>query len=120
MLLDSNIIIYAVQPQHALLRATIASYPSAVSAVSMVEVLGYHRLTPAEASLLRNFFASVQVLPVEAAVIQKAIALRQRRKLSLGDLLIAATALTHNLTLMTHNTVDFAQVPGLNVFDPLP
>jgi tRNA(fMet)-specific endonuclease VapC len=29
------------------------------------------------------------------------------------DLMIAAVALVHNLTLVTHNTVDFRHVPGL-------
>lgn len=33
------------------------------------------------------------------------------------DLLIAATALSHNLTLVTHNTQDFANVPGLRLQD---
>jgi tRNA(fMet)-specific endonuclease VapC len=33
------------------------------------------------------------------------------------DLLIASTALTSNLTLVTHNTQDYANVPGLKVLD---
>jgi len=33
------------------------------------------------------------------------------------DLMIAATALIHNLTVVTHNTQHFAKVPGLNVED---
>jgi tRNA(fMet)-specific endonuclease VapC len=33
------------------------------------------------------------------------------------DLLIASTALVHGLTLVTHNTRDFAPVPGLTVVD---
>lgn len=33
------------------------------------------------------------------------------------DLLIAATALVHELTLVTHNVRDFAHVPGLMVQD---
>ncbi len=37
----------------------------------------------------------------------------------LGDALIAATALTHDLTLVTHNTKDFEWVEGWSVFDPL-
>jgi tRNA(fMet)-specific endonuclease VapC len=33
------------------------------------------------------------------------------------DMLLAATALAHGLTLVTHNTRDFANVPGLTVVD---
>lgn len=33
------------------------------------------------------------------------------------DLLIAATAMVHDLTVVTHNTVDFVRVPGLRVVD---
>lgn len=44
MLLDSNIIIYAAQPQHAGLRQLIAERSPAVSVISQIEVLGYSRL----------------------------------------------------------------------------
>jgi tRNA(fMet)-specific endonuclease VapC len=33
------------------------------------------------------------------------------------DLLIAATARFHNLTLVTHNVEDFNHIPGLNIID---
>ena len=48
MLIDSNIIIYAAKPEHDALRRFIAEHTPAVSAVSYVEVLGYHRLTEQE------------------------------------------------------------------------
>ena len=34
------------------------------------------------------------------------------------DLLLAATALEHNLTLITRNTRDFADIPGLQLLNP--
>ncbi len=34
-----------------------------------------------------------------------------------NDLLIAATALAYDLTLITHNTTEFTRVPGLSVED---
>jgi predicted nucleic acid-binding protein len=33
------------------------------------------------------------------------------------DMINAATALVHNLTLVTHNTADYTNVPGLTVSD---
>ena len=35
-----------------------------------------------------------------------------------GDAVIAATALTHNLPLVTRNTQDFKHVAGLRLLDP--
>jgi predicted nucleic acid-binding protein len=119
MLIDSNIIIYASQPEHARLRELIAAQAPAVSAVSYVEVLGYHALTAAEESLLRQFFAVATMLPIDRDVLDQAVSLRQQRRLSLGDALVAATALVHHLPLATHNVDDFAWIDGLIVVDPL-
>lgn len=119
MLLDSNLIIYASLPAYAQLRKFIAAHTPAVSVVSVIEVLGYHRLTPLEAMLFQQFFAATQQLPIDDRVVSQAIALRQARRLSLGDSLIAATALIHGRTLLTHDVKDFAGIDGLTVLDPL-
>jgi predicted nucleic acid-binding protein len=108
MLLDSNIIVYASQPDHAALRQFIAERNPAVSVISHVEVLGYHRLREPERVLLEQFFQAAQVLPLSEAVAREAIRIRQQRRASLGDSIIAATALVHGRTLVTHNTQDFS------------
>jgi tRNA(fMet)-specific endonuclease VapC len=41
--------------------------------------------------------------------------LRRGQSVSRLDLLIAAVALSHDLTLVTHNTQDFESVPGLRL-----
>jgi predicted nucleic acid-binding protein len=119
MLIDSNIIIYASQPEHAGLRAFITAQAPAVSAVSFVEVLGYHELTETEESLFREFFAVSSMLPIDQDVLDQAVTLRQQHRMSLGDALVAATALVHRLPLATHNVDDFAWIDGLTVIDPL-
>jgi len=107
MLLDSNIIIYAAQPEYKALLGFIEKYAPAVSAISRVEVLGYHLLNERDRQHFEDFFAAATVLPISDSVLSKAIELRQRRKLSLGDSLIGATALLHELPLVTRNVTDF-------------
>lgn len=119
MLLDSNIVIYATQPQHVALRQFIAEHAPAVSAISYVEVLGFHRLEKAEHTLLERFFAATDLLPVSEAVIHRAVELRQQRKMSLGDSIVAATALVHGRTLVTRNTDDFRWISELTLLNPL-
>ena len=42
---------------------------------------------------------------------------REGRPIGPNDLLIAATALAHSLTLVTHNVSEFNRVPGLSIAD---
>jgi toxin FitB len=118
MLVDSNILIYAAQPAHAHLRQFIAVHAPAVSAVSYVEVLGYHQLDDEERQYLEAFFRLARVLPLSQAVLDKAVGLRQQRKMSLGDALVAGTALVHGLPLVTRNLEDFQWIQGLSLLNP--
>jgi toxin FitB len=119
ILADSNLIIYAASGKYPDLVEWFAESKPAVSAVTLVEVLGYHKLKAEEKEILENLFAELSVVYPSVEVFQKAIELRQQRNVSVSDALIAATALFHNLTLATHNTSDFDWVEDLEVVDPL-
>jgi predicted nucleic acid-binding protein len=73
MLLDSNIIIYASKPDHAALRQFITERNPAISVISNIEVLGYHRLKELDRILLEQFFRAAEVLPLSEAVAHQAI-----------------------------------------------
>ncbi len=118
MLLDSNIIIYSAQPENKFLRQLIAESAPAVSAVSYVEVLGYHRLTKTERRYFEAFFDEAWTLPLSQPILDEAVRLRQAKKIKLGDSLIAGTSLLHNLTLVTRNVDDFIGINGLRVRNP--
>ena len=47
----------------------------------------------------------------------RGLLLQQGISVSKMDLLIASVALVHNLTVVTHNTVDYQNVPGLRLED---
>jgi toxin FitB len=59
-----------------------------------------------------------RLIPAVSAVSYEAVRLRQQKKMSLGDSLVAATALLHRLPLTTRNKTDFTWIPGLQVFNP--
>lgn len=65
-------------------------------------------------------FMSIPLLPVDIAVARRCAELRSFLKRQCRnprkrafDLVIAATALEHDLELVTHNTKDFADIPNL-------
>ena len=118
MLIDSNIIIYAAMPEHHWLRDFIAEHAPAVSAISYVEVLGYHRLTQHDREYFEDFFAASLIFPISNAVLEQAVRLRQIRRIALGDALVAATALAHNSMLVTRNTDDFDWIENLRLLNP--
>jgi len=119
ILADSNIIIYVTSGQYPELTSWFLDNAPSASAVSMVEVLGYHNLKSIEKAELERFFSRLNVIYPAAEEFHQAIELRQRHAMSLGDALIAATALNHGLTLATHNKKDFGWIKSLEVIDPL-
>lgn len=118
MLLDTNIVIYAAGPGHPHLLKLVADPSSAVSLVSYIEALGFSRLSAPERSTLERFFAGMEVLPIPDLVAREAVRLRQQRKMSLGDSIVAGTALVHGRTLVTRNVSDFKWIPDLKLLDP--
>ena len=119
MLLDSNIIIYAAQPEYTALRRFIRIHAPVISVISYIEVLGYHKLTEDGRRLLEQFFQVSDMLPLSERVMQWAVKLRQRRKMSLGDSIVAGTAVAYERTLVTRNTTDFRWIEEIEVLDPL-
>jgi hypothetical protein len=119
MLVDSNILIYAAQSAYPQVRKFIADRAPSVSAVSYVEVLGYHKLEDEDRRYFEGFFRLARVWPLSPSVLDQAVFLRQQRKMSLGDALIAGTALVHGLTLVTRNVDDYRWISGLPLVNPL-
>ncbi|MGC9526879.1 MAG: type II toxin-antitoxin system VapC family toxin [Limnospira sp.] len=118
MLLDSNIIIYSAMPQYSQLREFIAEFSPSVSALSYLEVLGYYKLTEQQLQYFEEFFEVAEVLPISQNVLIQAVALRQQKRMTLGDSIIGATALIYELTLITRNVDDFRWISDLNLLNP--
>lgn len=117
MILDSNILIYFANPGFDTLRAYLKERQntSYVSLISTLEVLGYHRLKPTDKIELERLLDAASILPITDAIITEAIRLRQQRKRSLADSIIAATALLYDLPVLTNNTADFEDISDLQV-----
>lgn len=105
MILDSNILIYSIEPKYDPLRMYLAK----------LEVLGFHRLLPVQKAELNRFLGAAFILPITDPIITEAIRLRQQRKRSLADSIIAATCLIYKQPLLTNNVADFMDIDGLQV-----
>ena len=89
-----------------------------MASVTQIEVYGFTGLKPEEEAALDILFRRLTVHPLDAAVIERAIALRRENRMGLADAIIAATALVHDLSLVTRNEEDFKLATGLLVINP--
>jgi predicted nucleic acid-binding protein len=121
MLCDSNILIYAADPDDTFCAPFTERADAAIAVVSRIEVLGFPgfcNLSEVRRTRLHEIVASMVELEMSERVIQGAITLRQQQRMSLADAVIAATALTHDLPLVTRNVDDFNHIVGLKLINP--
>jgi tRNA(fMet)-specific endonuclease VapC len=96
-----------------------------ISTATLGELFTWAKRSKASPKLLqgvRDMLNDVDVLGVDTAIAEKFGDIRAAL-LDAGlaappmDMINAAIALVHNLTLVTHNTADYANVPGLSPLD---
>jgi predicted nucleic acid-binding protein len=96
-----------------------------VSVVTMGELYDWApraRASPKRPLSIGDLLKDVTVINIELAVARKygelqAAFLDAGQPASELDLLIASTALTHGLSVVTHNVQDFINIPGLHIVD---
>ena len=127
-LIDTDWVIdlLASVPEAVQLLDRLAQDGIAISIITYMEAYqGVERSPhPEEAqNKLSALLDSLPVVPLSPAVAQRCARLREtlrkqgkRVNARSLDLIIAATALEHNLTLVTRNTEDYADVPGLKLY----
>ena len=124
-LLDTNICIYALKARDLKLSAKLNSLSGkcAISDITMFELFagvdGYSN-PPRRLELIHDFAARLQIISftTEAAKIAGPIKYKLRKQgnmIGAYDILIAATALSMNLKLVTKNQREFERVEGLVV-----
>lgn len=90
-----------------------------ISVITQIELFASLKITQTEKKTLENFISIAFIYNnIDELIVAKAIAVRQKYKTKLPDAIIAATALVHNLTIISRNTADFKNIEGLKVIDP--
>jgi predicted nucleic acid-binding protein len=104
-LLDTNMVIGLLKGHAAAIALAEQSgfvlNKSAVSQITRMELLGYPQLTDEEDRTIRGFLANCQVRMLDEQVEALAIQLRRNGTFRLPDAIVAATALTGSLRLLT-------------------
>jgi tRNA(fMet)-specific endonuclease VapC len=126
-LLDTDWIIDALNGQDSAIQTLLELVPSGLtlSIITYGELYegAYYSRNPEPALAgLHAFLEGKEILPLSQAVIERfaivrgALPRQIRQQIGDIDILIAATALEHNLTLLTRNRKDFQQIPNLKLY----
>ena len=85
-----------------------------ISFITYIEFLGYKNAT----QTTQDFIALATVIEINKAIIDICITLRKGHRIKLPDAIIAATALSQNLIIITNNEKDFENIKGLKFINP--
>lgn len=89
-----------------------------ISVIIRIELLAWGNAESQQLSILEDFINSVVVWSLDEPVIIKGIEIRKNFRIKLPDAIIAATAVVHELTLVTRNVNDFKNITGLRLINP--
>ena len=98
-LADTNAFIYFLQKHPAMQSLVEAEW--SYSFITKIELLGKRGILPAEISLIEAMLNTCNSLAHTEAINELAISLKQQYSIKTPDALIAATAIYHNLPLLT-------------------
>lgn len=120
---DTNTAIYYLQQQfpssaEQFIDSTLSDSSPAISAITEIELLCWKTATEKDLEVLHNFINDSLVFELEKDIKLKTADIRKAHKIKLPDAIIAATALIHDLTLLTRNVSDFKNIDGLELINP--
>jgi len=90
-----------------------------MSFITTIELLSWPEASDEEFQRLLNITAWLPNIGITDEIVNNTIAVRKEHGTKVPDAIIAATALSMNLELVSSNTRDFSKVKGLKLIDPL-
>ena len=110
-LVDTNIILYILSgnstlANHLYLKNLYTSF------ISEMEVLAFKSLSSKEEKNIRDFLSQMRIINIDETIKEEAVLLRKQYGLKLPDCIIAATAISLQLTLITADK-QFRQIERL-------
>ncbi len=121
-LLDTNILIYYWKgdiPKGEMKHVEeILKHSFIISIITKIELLGWKKHTREGYEMARDFLDRAEILPIDDDLAEFTIELKRNNIIKLADALIAATALSNELVLVTRNEDDFSILTNLEIYNP--
>lgn len=113
-LFDTNVLIDYLNGIDAAAQELGRYASKAISLITWMEVMA--GAAPEEEAAVRAWLQSFEVLALDEATAERAVAIRKARRIRLPDAVIWATAQVHGRLLVSRNTKDFPETePGVRL-----
>ena len=119
---DSNILIYHLNGKlnraAEMLMQQAIEETAYISTITRIEVLGWPEQSEASFHRCEELLDQFIEQPLTDNIVDRCVALRRQRRIRIPDAIIAATALSLNLPLVTRNEDDFKDIEGIELINP--
>ena len=116
-LIDTNIIIYYLEGEQAAVSFLQNNRGKlAISSITWMETLSYP-FSSDEEQVVRTFLQEYRLIEISSPVMELTVEIRRKKKMKLPDTIIAASAVHHDLILVTRNIKDFKGI-AVKTLDP--
>lgn len=88
-----------------------------ISVITKIEALSWISSDKSKEAIVKSFIEDANIMSLSPDVVVESVKIRRTRKIKTPDAIIAATAITFNLTLLTSDS-DFKNILGLKITDP--
>ena len=88
-----------------------------ISVITQIEALSWVNADKRKENVVKEFIEDSNILSLSTDVVNLSIKIRRSRKIKTPDAIIAATAIIHNLTLITSDS-DFNNIEDLKILNP--
>ncbi len=116
--IDTNMLIYDAAGEDSVV-AFFKSIPQAthivLPTIVIIEFLCFPKLKASHRNRFIDRISSFDVISLDSEIAFRAAEVRRKYKITLGDSVIAATALLTGSMLLTRNVRDFRKVPNLKL-----
>ena len=117
-LIDTNIIIYLTQNKLKVSDFAQERDNLYISTITYMESLGFPFQNRNEEDAITKLCDTFERLFLTEDIEKQTILIRKKNTVKLPDAIIAATAITYHLTLVTLNSSDFSKILGLHLLVP--
>ncbi len=113
ILVDTNVILYLLKGNDTL-EDLLQGKDIYISFITELELIGFKNITPQEEQQIQSLLTDSTVTPLSATIKREYTSIRKKYSLKLADAIIAATAITLDMPLITADK-QFSTISELNL-----